>query len=101
MDWAATAQKIRNQEASQTEVIEALLNVPEDHLPIVVEAVDHGVRSGAISITPYDWRPALTRLHELSYPWPGPLCGQCASPLGEEDSNNNYGPGTCWFCWEP
>jgi hypothetical protein len=100
VDWTQTAQKIANEEALESEVIAALLNAPPDQLPTIVDAVDSAVRSGYIAITPLDWRPALQRLRSLGTPWPGPTCQQCGSPLGEEDSNNNYGPGICWFCWE-
>lgn len=100
MDWQQEAQRIKNQQAMESEVIAALLNAPLDQLPIVVDAVESGVRSGYIAISPYDWRPAMVRLRSLDFAWPGPQCQQCGSPLGDENSNNNYGPGMCWFCNE-
>lgn len=99
MDWPSEARRIRNEEALESEVIAALLNAPPEHLAAVIEATLHGVRSGYYSITPYDWRPAMARLRTLNRPWPGPTCTQCGSPLGDEDSNNNYA-GMCWFCNE-
>ena len=100
MDWPHEVQRIKNQEALESEVIAALLHAPPDNLPAIVDAVNSAVRSGHYSISPHDWRPALARLRTLNHPWPGPTCQQCGSPLGDEDSNNNYGPGICWFCNE-
>jgi hypothetical protein len=100
MDWSREAQRIKSEQALESEVIAALLNAPPDQLPTIIEAVDHSVRTGYYSISPYDWRPAMLRLHDLNIPWPGSTCEQCGSPLGDEDSNNNY-DGMCWFCNEP
>lgn len=100
MDWSQEAQRIRNEQALESEVIAALLNAPADQLPTIIGATQHSVQNGYYSISPYDWRPAMLRLHDLNIPWPGSTCEQCGSPLGDEDSNNNY-DGMCWFCHEP
>lgn len=99
MDWPQAAQRIKNEQALESEVIAALVNAPPDQLPTIIDATQHSVRSGYYSISPYDWRPAMLRLRTLNQPWPGPTCQQCGSPLGNEDSNNNY-DGMCWFCNE-
>jgi hypothetical protein len=99
MDWPQEAQRIKNQQTLESEVIAALLRAPAEHLTVIIEAVDQGVRTGYYSLSPHDWRPALARLRTLNYRWPGPTCEQCGSPLGDEDSNNNY-EGMCWFCNE-
>lgn len=98
MDWEQEAQRIRELKALESEIISAIINVPTDQLSLIVSAVESGVNTGDISITPYDWRPAMARLRSLDFAWPGQQCQQCGSPLGGEDSNNNYGPGMCWFC---
>ena len=100
MDWSQAAQRIKSEQALESEVIGALLNAPPEHLPTIIEATHHSVTTGYYSISPHDWRPALARLRTLNHPWPGSTCEQCGSPLGDEDSNNNY-DGMCWFCNEP
>lgn len=100
MDWSQEAQRIQAEQALDSEVLAALLNAPPDQLLALIDATHHGVLSGYYSLSPYDWRPVLARLRALNHPWPGPTCRQCGSPLGDEDSNNNY-DGMCWFCIEP
>lgn len=100
MDWKQEAERIRQEQALDSEVLAALLNAPPEHLDAIVKAVEPLVRQGHLSITPYDWGPVMARLRSLEYSWPGPKCEQCGSPLGEEGSSNNYGSGICWFCYE-
>ena len=100
MDWDQTIQRIRDLKALESEILGAIENAPPEQLPAILQAVAAGVSSGGIIITSYDWVPALRRLKALDISWPGPLCEQCGSPLGEEGSDNNYGSGICYFCWE-
>lgn len=99
--WGQLAQKKRNQRAFESEkIVDAILSVPRGHLSAVVNAVQSGVLIGAIAPTPYDSKPAVSRLTDLSFQRPGAVCQQCGSPLSQESSDNNCGPGICWLCWE-
>lgn len=100
MDWEQTARRIEELKAQESEILGAIMSAPPEQLPRILGAVASAVRTGSVVITSYDWRPALNRLISLSIPWPGPQCQHCGAPLGEPGSENNYGSGVCYFCWE-
>ncbi len=93
MDWQQEIRRIHAQQATQTEILQALTTAPESVLPDLLEAVADGVQEGDIAITPMDWKPVLQRLKGLRIAWPGPLCEQCGSP--REDAP---GQDLCYFC---
>lgn len=96
-DLTALVQRIKDQQATRDEILFALSTCPPEALSPLVEAVAGSVAEGNLSLTPFEWRPVLRRLGQLHLSWPGPACEQCGSPLGDPDSDNNFG-GLCYYC---